>query len=101
MACTAEISEDLLVLRGDRHGVVGVYRVAFKVVGECAEEQLVADAALFYIEVILDLIVAPIRQVLRMVVDLHDRSVTKSLPSFQAYKCNGEPLLISTDELTV
>jgi hypothetical protein len=45
-------------------------RVCFEVIGKGSEKQLRYHTALLYIEVILDLIVTPVRQVLRIVIDL-------------------------------
>ncbi len=52
---------------------MSVYGVRLEVVWESSEEELVERTSLFDIEVILDLRISPVREVLRMIVDLPAR----------------------------
>lgn len=66
--CALEVLLDLLRLGGNHHGVVRVDRVRLEVVRECADEELVEDAAVVDLEVVLHFVIAPVRQVARTVV---------------------------------
>lgn len=65
-----KILHDLLILRRDCHGLVGVDRVCFEMMRERAQEQLVEAASLLHVEVVSYLGVSVIREVLGVVVDL-------------------------------
>ncbi|KAI6756178.1 hypothetical protein HG530_011914 [Fusarium avenaceum] len=65
---TLDVREDLVVLCGYDHWVVRVDRVALEVLRESAQEELVEYAAMVDIEIIVNLLVAPVRQVTRVVI---------------------------------
>ncbi|KAI6768632.1 hypothetical protein HG531_010821 [Fusarium graminearum] len=64
-----QVGENLVVLCGDDHGVVGVDRVTLEVLRECTQEELIEDAAMVDVEVVVNLLVTPVGQVAGMVVN--------------------------------
>jgi hypothetical protein len=64
------IYRDLETYRWDSHGIMHVDRVGFEVIREGAKEQPRYHTALLYIEVVLDLVIAPVGQILCVVIDL-------------------------------
>ena len=48
----------------------GINRVRLEMVGEGPEEEFVEHTALFNVQIILDLTVAPVGKILRMIIDL-------------------------------
>ena len=70
VALAAEGAHQAPVLRGHRHGLVRVDGVGLEVAGEGAQEELVEDTALLDGEVVRGLGVAPVGEVLGVVVGL-------------------------------
>ena len=60
---------DLTILRRDGHWVMGVDGVVLEMIGKGSQEQLVEDASLLNVEVVLDTLISPVGQGLGMVVD--------------------------------
>lgn len=58
LVCITEVFQDEEVLGGHDEGVVCVDGVAFEVVGECAQDELVEDTAVVYITVKEDFVVS-------------------------------------------
>ena len=68
VSLSAESLHNLAIFRRHRHRVVCVNRVLLEMVGESSQEEFVEYTALFNVEIVLDGRVAPVRQVLGMVV---------------------------------
>lgn len=65
-----EVLHDVPVLGGDGHWVVRVDGVRLEVVREGPHRELVEHTSLIDVKVIADLIVSPVREVTRVVIDL-------------------------------
>jgi len=101
VALASQVPHDLAVFRGDlplcqscglvcylepllyRHRLMSVYGIRLEVVWESSEEQLVERTSLFDIEVVLDLRISPVREVLRMIVDLPARQHGVEVDSYE------------------
>ena len=65
-----KIPQDLSILGRNGHRVMGINRVLLEVVGERSQEQLVKDATLLHVKIVLNLAIPPVCQILRVVINL-------------------------------
>jgi hypothetical protein len=65
---SAKLRQDLLVFRRNCHGIMDIDRVGLEPGWKCSQKEFVEDATLVDVQVVLDLVVAPVGEISRMVV---------------------------------
>ena len=64
-----EVLEDLAVLVGGNHGIMRIHAILLKVVRQRPQKELVEHAPVVHIQIVLHLVIPPVGQVARVIVD--------------------------------
>ena len=93
MGVTAEITQRILHDAGNGHWEMRIDRVGFEPVRECAENELVQDAAFVDTLVIAAFREAPVGEVLRVIIDLRPVSPCpqKEITNPKNLQCRTDP----------